>query len=314
MHDHEPTVRSRELGLALSRAAAAKGLIGRELAELLGWSPSKISRLLSGKRGASSEDIAAFLAICGITGPKRDALIRLTRDSYEPSWWLEFGERLPSQLTTLSDYEDAAISMTQFESAIVPGLLQTESYIRALLHSNPLIPHSEIDDRMELRLRRQEIIDGANPTRFRFFIDEHMVTRTGPGEEIMSDQVHHLLRIMVRPYVSVRVVPDASGLHGGRMPFKLMEFTELNPVVFIENLNSVAFLEQKETIAGYRRIVADLDRVALDEGQSRAWLAELARALGRPHKERDELAIYGMAEEFPIGSDGLRGADTFGCA
>jgi len=299
MRDHEPTVRSRELGLALTRAAEAKGLIGRELAELLGWSASKISRLLSGKRGASSEDIAAFLAICGITGPKRDALIRLTRDSYEPSWWLEFGERLPSQLTTLSDYEDAAISMTQFEPAIVPGLLQTESYMRVLLTSNPVIPHSEINDRMELRQRRQDIIDGANPTRFRFFIDEYVVTRAGAGREIMSEQAHHLLRLMVRPYVTIRVVPEAAGFYGGRMPFKLMEFTELNPVAYVENLNSAAFLEQTETIAGYRRIVADLDRVALDEGRSRAWLAEVASALGGlSREERNELAIYGMAEEY----------------
>ena len=298
MRDHEPTVRSRELGLALTRAAEAKGLIGRELADLLAWSPSKISRLLSGKRGASSEDIAAFLAICGITGPKRDALIRLTRDSYDPSWWREYGENLPAHLSTLSDYEDSAISMTQFEPAIVPGLLQTESYMRDLLLSNPVVPQSEIDARVEMRLKRQEIIDGANPTRFRFFIDEHVVSRTGPGREIMSDQVHHMLRLTVRPYVMLRVVPDAAGLHGGPMPFKLMEFTELNPVVYVENLNSAAFLEQKETVAGYRRIVADLDRVALDEGRSRAWLADLARALGRPQEDRDELAIYGMAKEF----------------
>ena len=188
MRDHEPTVRSRELGLALTRAAEAKGLIGRELADLLAWSPSKISRLLSGKRGASSEDIAAFLAICGITGPKRDALIRLTRDSYEPSWWLEFGERLPSRLSTLSDYEDAAIAITSFQNALVPGLLQTASYMRALMNSLPVIPKDEIEQRIELRRMRQDIIDGANPTKYRFFLDEVVFTRTGPGREIMSDR------------------------------------------------------------------------------------------------------------------------------
>jgi len=300
MRDHEPTVRSRELGLALTRAAEAKGLIGRELADLLGWSPSKISRLLSGKRGASSEDIAGFLAICGITGPNRDALIRLTRDSYEPSWWLEFGDRLPARLTTLTDYEDSAITITSFENALVPGLMQIEDYIRAQMRVLPVIPKDEIEDRVRVRLMRQEIIDGANPTRFRFFIDESVVTRTGPGSEIMSDQVHHLLRMAVRPYVAIRVIPEAIGLHAGQVPFQLMEFTELNPVVFIENLNSAAFLEQSETIAGYRRIVADLERVALNEERSRAWLADLATALGRPQEERDELAIYGMAKEFPI--------------
>jgi transcriptional regulator with XRE-family HTH domain len=301
MRDHEPTVRSRELGLALTRAAEAKGLIGRELADLLGWSPSKISRLLSGKRGASSEDIAAFLAICGITGPKRDALLRLTRDSYEPSWWLEFGERLPARFSTLSDYEDSAISITNYQPVLIPGLLQTEDFARAHLRSSLVIPEDEIEDRVYHRMQRQAIIDGANPTRYRFFIDEYVVTRTGPGRDTMSEQVHHLLRMAVRPYVAIRVIPDSVGLHAGQLPFQLMEFTELNPVAFIENANSAAFLEQKETIAGYRRIVADLDRVALDEGRSRAWLADLASTLGRPQEERDDLAIYGMAKEFPIG-------------
>ncbi len=297
MRDHEPTVRSRELGLALSRAAAAKGLIGRDLAERLGWSPSKVSRLLSGKRGANAEDISAFLAICGITGPKRDALLRLTRDCYEPSWWLEYGARLPSDLTTLTDYENTAVAMTHFEAIIVPGLLQTENYMRALFRSNPVVPDHEIDDRVALRLKRQDILDRAHPARFRFFLDDHVVTR-GVRRRLMSEQVHHLLRMAVRPHVEIRVVPDDAGLHGGCMPFKLMEFSELKPVAYVENLNSAAFLEQKETVAGYRRIVADLNRIALDEGRSRTWLANVASALGRPREEHDEHAPLGVAEEF----------------
>jgi len=97
MRDHEPTVRSRELGLALSRAAEAKGYIGRDMAFKLGWSASKVSRLLNGKRGASTEDVSAFLAICDVKGPRRDHLLTLARNAYEPSWWHEYGNRLPAR-------------------------------------------------------------------------------------------------------------------------------------------------------------------------------------------------------------------------
>jgi Domain of unknown function (DUF5753) len=129
---------SRELGLALTRAAEAKGYIGRDMAFKLGWSASKVS-------------------------PRRDELLRLARNAYAPSWWQEYGERLPADLTTLSDHEDAAVTITHFEAIIVPGLLQTEAYTRALLTSNPVVPKNEIEDRILLRLRRQNIFGGRLP-------------------------------------------------------------------------------------------------------------------------------------------------------
>lgn len=294
MHDLKPTVRSRELGLALMRAAEAKGLPPREIAEKLGWSRSKISRLYNGKRGACTEDVAAFLAICDIRNPRRAELLRLARNLFEPSWWQEYGQCLPEHLTILTDYEDAAIATTNFEAIIVPGLLQTESYMRALMRSNPVIPDHEIEDRVRLRLMRQQIFDRNPSAQFRFYLDEHVLARTGAGRDTMRDQAHHLLRMGVRPNIEIRVVPDAAGLNGGCMPFVLMEFTELNPVTYVENLNSAAFLEQRETITGYRRIVAGLGRVALDEERSRTWLARLATMLGRPRGEHDEHVVEGI--------------------
>src|SRR5882672_9098496 len=133
MQDQEPTVRSRELGLALSRAAEVRGVNGKEIARLLGWTPTKVSRLFHGRRGASPEDISAFLAVCGIVGPKRDELLDLARYAYLPGWWQEYGDRLPTELRTLSDHEDAAITVINFENVVVPGLLQTADYMYALM-------------------------------------------------------------------------------------------------------------------------------------------------------------------------------------
>ena len=299
MHDLEPTIRARELGIALRRAAQAKELRATEIAQQLGWSNSRVSRFYSGKRGSGNrDDIVAVLALCGITGPKRDELLELSSRAYEEGWWQQYGDRLPPELCTLSNYEDAAIAITNFETSVVPGLLQTPAYMHALMSRTPAIPPDEIDQRIQVRRQRQRIFNREYPAKFVFFLDEYALLRTGPGEEIMCEQVHHLLRMAIRPYIEIRIIPDAVGFHAGRMPFLLMRFTELQPIVFIENQTSALFLERKDTVAGYRRIVAGIDRVALDEQRSREALANLASDLGEAREDCDEHAPP-LEEEFP---------------
>lgn len=297
MYDHEPTVRSRELGLALLRAIGTAGLNQSDLANLLAWSPSKVSRMISGKRCASPEDVSAVLAVGGIVGPKRQELLEMARHATERGWWQDFGDRLPAELQTLSDHEDSALAITNFENAVIPGLLQTPGYARALISSRPSISTSEIDDRVDDRSRRQLILDRQFPAQFRFFVDEHAVRRMGPGRGIMSDQVHQLLRMSVRPYIEIRIVPDSVGFHSAHKPFQLMEFTEINAVLFIENETSALFLERKDTIAAYRREITELGKVALDENRSRSWLAALASELGKENHAHRPAAIFELEEE-----------------
>lgn len=298
MYDQEPTVRSRELGLALLRAIGTAGLNQSDLATMLAWSPSKVSRMISGKRCASTEDVAAVLAVGGIVGPKRQELLDMARHATERGWWQDFGDRLPPELRTLSDHEDSALTITGFENAVVPGLLQTADYARALFSTTPSVPESEIDNRVRARSRRQLILDRQFPAQFRFFVDEYVIMRTGPGRKIMSDQVHHLLRMSVRPYIVVRVIPESVGFHAGHKPFQLMEFTEINPVLFIENDTSALFLERKDTIESYRRRIAALSKVALDEDRSRSWLASVASELGEERHAHRPAAIFELEEEF----------------
>ncbi|MGH3877885.1 MAG: helix-turn-helix domain-containing protein [Actinophytocola sp.] len=298
MYDHEPTVRSRELGLALLRAIGTAGLNQSDLAELLAWSPSKVSRMISGKRCASPEDVSAVLAVGRIVGPKRQELLEMARHATERGWWQEFGDRLPAELRTLSDHEDSALAITNFETVVIPGLLQTSEYAQALITASPVIPESETGDRVLARHRRQRIVDRQYPAQFCFFIDEYSIRRTGAGRKIMSDQVHQLLRMSVRPYIEIRVILDSVGFHAAHKPFQLMEFTEINPVLFIENDTSALFLERKDTIAAYRRTIAALSKVALDEDQSRSWLATLASELGEEHHAQRPAPIFELEEEF----------------
>lgn len=300
MDDDEPTVRSRELGLAVLHAMRAAGLNQTDLARKLKWAPSRVSRMLSGKRRVSLVDMSAVLAVLDITGPKRQELLRLNAEANQPGWWQEYGDRLPAELRTLSDHEDSAIAITNFQTALVPGLLQTAEYSGALLATSPVIPADEVVDRVLARQQRKHVFDRQYPARFRFFLDEYVVRRFGGGREVMSDQVHHLLSMSVRPNVEIRIVPDSAGFHSGRRPFQLMEFSEMSPVLFIEDETSVLFLERAGTIAGYRSIAANLSRIALDEGQSRTWLASLASELGEPREDsyvHRPAGIYELEEE-----------------
>jgi hypothetical protein len=285
MGEKESTVRARELGAALRKAMQAAGLENRLVARKLGWSESKISNIFTARRGSSETDIASLLGMCGIGGAERERLLRLTRESHEPGWWQEYGDRLPAKLLTLIDHEDSAVAITEYQSTLVPGLLQVGVYTRALIGASATIPADEIEERVQARVRRQEIFNRYRPARFRFIIDEYAVIRPGMAEEIMSEQVHHLLRMTVRPYVDIRIIPGSVGIHAGFAgPFVVMEFAEIKPVVHIENATSSLFVEQPESTRAYRAILNALAEVALDREQSREWISRLASELGDPSK------------------------------
>ena len=277
MRDQEPTIRSRELGEGLRRAMRAAGFHASEMARQLEWSPSRVSRLLSGKRGGSGTDVAAFLAICGVRGKERERLMALTAEQHRRSWFQQHGSRLPKQLRTLMNHESTAVAISQFEFNLVPGLLQTGAWFRALLMEHGRVPEDEVDDRVAARLGRQSLFSRPRPPKCTFFLHEFVFRLPVGGPEVMSEQLHHIIRMSVRPNVSVRVVPGAIGGHAGTAgSFTLMEFDTITPIVYLDSETSSLFLELPVEIEAYQSILAALDATALPEGQSRDFIAELA--------------------------------------
>lgn len=290
----ESTVRMRELGVALRKAARRAGLSNNQIAHRLGWSNSKVSNIFGAHRGVSEADAASILALCGSAehgGAERARLLRLCRDSHQLGWWQEYGDRLPPKLRTLIDHEDSAIAVSGYHSLLVPGLLQVADYTRASMRGSATIPEHEIDERVEARIKRQEIFDRSHPAHFKFFIDEYASNRAGIPQDIMSAQVHHLLRMSIRPYVEIRIIPESVGFHAGFSgPFVFMEFAEIKPVVHLEHETSSVFAERPETTGAYRRILRALAEIALDSEQSMEWIARRASDLGDPGEEHDDPA------------------------
>jgi transcriptional regulator with XRE-family HTH domain len=280
LQDKETTVRSRELGEGLRAAMKTSGYTGKAMAKRLDWSEAKVSRLLSGKRGGTELDISQFLGACELKMAERARLLRLCREMNRPGWHQQHGSRLPKQVRTLIDHENIVQIYSAFQSLLVPGLLQTDEYARAVLKRGANIPYDEIDDRVAARLARGSLFTRERPPEFTFYIHESVLRLPVGGKAVMSDQLHHLLRKSVRPNISMRVVPTCIGAHAATAgPFIHMEFAQIKPVTYLDSETSCLFLEEPEESVAYKRILDDLAATALDEEQSRKLIANVATEL-----------------------------------
>ncbi|GAA1988975.1 helix-turn-helix transcriptional regulator [Amycolatopsis minnesotensis] len=277
MDDREPTIRRRELGDGLRAAMQGADFTGKQLAHKLKWSEGRVSRLLNGKRGGSEMDVVEVLAVCGATAEEKARLLALCREADTPGWLQKHGSRLPKQLVTLVEHEDKAVVIWDFQTIVIPGLLQNADYARALIDETGNAPAGEINDRVAARLARQALLSRRPLVHFTFFVHEFALRLPVGGADVMSDQLHQLLRLAVRPNLSLRIVPTAIGGHPGVAgQFKLMEFRDFKPVVYLDSETSCLFLEEDVEIAAYRRILSGLADKALDEGQSKEFIANLA--------------------------------------
>ncbi|MGH3602859.1 MAG: helix-turn-helix domain-containing protein, partial [Pseudonocardiaceae bacterium] len=250
MQDREPTIRSRELGEGLRRAMQHAGLTGKDVARLLDLSPSWVSRLISGKRNVTAVQASAFLAVCRAPSAERDRLLELCDEQHTPGWFQQHGSRLPLQLVTYIDHENKAVAISCFDSTLVPGLLQTGDYARALLKEAGRVPTNEIDDRVAARLARQSLFSRDRPARFTFYLHEFVLRLPVGGPAVMDDQLQLLERMSRRSYLTLRVVPASLGAHAATAgSFILMEFAEFKPVAYLDSETACLFLEEPAEIA-----------------------------------------------------------------
>ncbi len=228
-------------------------------------------------------------AVAQVTGDERDRLLGICREQNIPGWLQQHGTRLPQQLRTLIDHENKALTIDAFEATVVPGLLQTTDYARALIREVGTMPAEETEDRVAARLGRQSLFGRERPARFSFFIHEFVLRLPVGGPAVMAEQLAHLLRQAARPYLTLRVVPAALGGHAAATgSFILMEFAEFRPVAYLESETASLFLEKTEEIAAYRRILGLLAETALGERESTELIATLATGLYADREDHDD--------------------------
>ncbi|MFI0800425.1 Helix-turn-helix domain-containing protein [Amycolatopsis lurida] len=233
-----PHARALADGLRVARKAAR--LAATEVADKLAWSQSTISRIETGTRAASAEEVSALLAVYQVTGERREALLSLSRDS--GPWW--FAD-VALQSETLAQYEKEATKIVAFGVTFLPDLLQTPSYARAASSA------------LRRKLMEQK--------RFVAYIDEGALHRQVGGPRVMANQLRHLISMAERPNVELRVIPFAAGAHAGGA-YVLLEFGDASPVVYLEHRRCGLFLHRPCDVAPYLR--PTMDAVALDPVRS----------------------------------------------
>ena len=272
------TIRSRELGDELRHAMEVAHLSGKLAARRLGWSETKVSRLLTGRQSPIREmDVASLLTLCDVRGEEKERLVGLAREADQHNWLQHNISSLPEQLRTLISHENQASLIYQFDMSRIPGLLQTREYARALIERAATISPDKVESLVNARIGRQSLFSRDNHPDFMYFIHEVALRVPVGGEVVMSGQLHQLLRLGVRRYITIRVIP----LEYGAFPVfdnscRLVEFHQMKPVVYVDQHTAGSFFEDPTTVAAYRKIFGALADCSLGEGDSMDAIASLA--------------------------------------
>jgi hypothetical protein len=237
----------------------------------------------NGARGVSEVDAAIYLTFCGVRKEELEELLDLARWDENETWLQEHGERLPDELRTLVYHETTATTMASYEPMLIPGLLQTTDYARALFEFADIVPVTRIPAAVKARHERQTVLRKPDPPQCLFYLHENALRSQVGSAQIMHEQLLQLVFLTARPEIDIRVVPAESGPHGvWGSSFMLMGYQAHGPVVFVECLTTSLFLEKPRDLQAYKEVLSRLDRDGLGAGQSREWLANLASEFDKP--------------------------------
>jgi transcriptional regulator with XRE-family HTH domain len=273
-----PTRRRRRLGAELRRLRDKAGLTIDQVAEALECSQSKVSRIETGQVSATPRDVRDMLELYQVDAAQREALVQIAREARQRGWWQKFVD-VPDGVPAYVSLEAAATSIDVYMALIVPALLQTAEYARAIIGAvRPDLPGSEIERRVELRVGRQALLDQDNPPALRVLLDDAVLRRPVGGAAVMRGQLQRLLEDAARPGVTVQVLPIGVGAHAGMDgPFTIFGFpAPAEPdIVALDSAADALYLESLEDLRRYRRVFERLLPAALPPEESTAFIAGL---------------------------------------
>jgi transcriptional regulator with XRE-family HTH domain len=275
-----PTVRRRELGALLRALRIEKGWTADQVAERLLVSPSKVSRLETGQRGASARDIRDLCNLYEVDADQRQHLMELAREGKQRAWWQ--GRGLP--YSTYVGLEAEAASISDYGLGIVPGLLQTADYARAVVRAAvPKWVPEIVEQRVEARLARKQLLFSEHAPRFEAVVDESVLHRVAGSPAVMRAQLKHLLEMSDLPSVTLRVIPYEAGvLPSENNKFIILGFAlpTVSDVVFIEGLTGDLYLEDPGDLEVYNTTFRTLVRLAASPDVTRGMIASMIATYG----------------------------------
>jgi hypothetical protein len=276
-----PTVLRMMLGSQLHRLREAAGVTPDRAGYEIRASRSKISRMENGHVSFKERDVADLLSLYGITDEQvRAGMLSLARQANAPGWWSKYGDVLADWFGAYLGLEAAASVIRSFELQFVHGLFQTEDYARAVTRLGyRAVPAEEIERRVSLRLKRQDLLTRPEPPQVWAVLDEGALRRPVGSRTVMRAQMNRLIEVAALRHVTIQVVPFARGGHaaaGGS--FTILRFGEadLPDVVYIEQLTSALYLDKRDDVDHYMEVMNHLSDQALTPAQTARFLAEIA--------------------------------------
>ncbi|MGW6056942.1 helix-turn-helix domain-containing protein [Streptomyces sp. NPDC055189] len=260
------TERQRRLGIELRKLRESAGLNLIEAAALIDMGRPQLTHIEAARTGISTERLRTLIGEYGCTsGSYIDELVRMS-ESNGKGWWSEYRKALPQQVLDLAELEDRATDIASYETLLIPGLLQTEPYMRTLFRdARPEATPAEIDNLVEFRLARQSVLSGERPPQLHAVIHEAALRMVVGDPLIMRRQLAHLIDVAANPSVTIQVLP----FHQGTQAWRSAPFLLTAPGVpgletaFVEHPAAGMTLHDAAAVSRYQATIAGLAQSAL---------------------------------------------------
>jgi transcriptional regulator with XRE-family HTH domain len=276
----------RRLATELRRLREQTGLSGDEVADRLGWSGSKISRIETHRTGIKKLDLAQLLDLYQVEEDLRGQLTALAGERESRGWWAAYADALPDEYQAYISLEADAVSASWWSPELINGLLQSEGYatavIQAHMRATSTLPPGELRRRVEARMRRQEILTRPDPMAVSFVLDEAVLLRRFGTNAVMHDQLTRLDEISQLPQVTLQILALEGNHPIGTGSFAILRFApahgaSLDDVVYVEELSRSNYVEDENETYQYQLAFDRLQAEALNPDESRTLIARVAR-------------------------------------
>ncbi len=279
-----PTVRRMLVGAQLRRLRTDKGISREQAGEAIRASEWKIHRLENGQVSFKERDIVDLLRLYGVTDPGEvAALVTMAREANEPGWWQHYSDVLPQWFRAYVDLESATTLIRTYQGQLIPGLLQTEDYVRAVIGGALEESPEEAERRVALRVARQTLLTRPGAPGLWAVVDEAALRRPVGGPKVMRAQLEWLIDATKLPNVTLQILPFGAGAHPAMVgAFSILRFPdqELPDIVYLEHLTNALYLDKREDVERYLHVMENICVHGKPPDETAEVLGQIAKETG----------------------------------
>lgn len=275
-----PTTRRRQLGADLRRLREAKGLTLEEAGARVGISKATLSRYETKEGTVKWPAVDALCREYGASDEERLALVELAKGAKIQGWWRSLADPIPESMNLMLTLEDEVVREDHYACMYIPGLLQTRAYAEAVHRASEVqCSEREVQHMVDIRMKRQELLEREEPPHIWSVIDEAALRRKVGGSDVMREQLRHLLAVSQHPHVTVQVLPFSKGAHAAAVgSFAVLRGpTRELDVVYVDLIGGGLFMEKRQELERYRLAFEYLSAQALDLESSAKIIDRISR-------------------------------------